>query len=55
MNPGHVNKPQTRTSVDLYEFRIDEPLIPYETEFTIPQKFQHVDLDKGINRPRQSR
>ena len=28
----------------LYEFRVNEPLIPYETELTIPKKFQHVDL-----------
>ena len=29
-----------------YEFRIDESLIPYETELTIPKKFLHVDLKK---------
>jgi exodeoxyribonuclease V alpha subunit len=29
---------------DPYEFRINEPLAPYETELTIPDKFQHVDL-----------
>jgi exodeoxyribonuclease V alpha subunit len=29
-----------------YEFRVNEPLIPYETEFAIPKKFQHVDLEK---------
>ena len=29
-----------------YEFRVNEPLIPYETELTIPKKFQHVDLEK---------
>ena len=28
-----------------YEFRVDEALIPYETELTIPTKFQHVDLE----------
>jgi exodeoxyribonuclease V alpha subunit len=32
-------------SDDPYQFRADEPLTPYETELTIPQKFQHVDLD----------
>ncbi len=30
---------------NLYEFRTNEPLIPYETEFVIPKKFQHVNLD----------
>ncbi|MDL1967878.1 MAG: AAA family ATPase [Deltaproteobacteria bacterium] len=29
-----------------YEFRINEPLIPYETELTIPKKFQHVNIEK---------
>ncbi len=28
----------------LYEFRINETVRPYETEITIPAKFQHVDL-----------
>jgi len=31
---------------NLYEFRINEPVVPYETELTIPKKFQHVDLEK---------
>ena len=31
---------------NLYEFRTNEPLIPYETEFVIPRKFQHVNLDE---------
>ena len=31
---------------NLYEFRVNEQLIPYETELTIPKKFQHVDLEK---------
>jgi len=26
-----------------YEFRVDEPLIPYENELVIPGKFRHVD------------
>lgn len=34
---------------NLYEFRIDEPIAPYETELTIPKKFQHVDLEKVFN------
>ena len=31
---------------NLYEFRINEPVIPYETELTIPIKFQHVNIEK---------
>jgi len=31
---------------NLYEFRVSEPLIPYETELTIPKKFQHVNIEK---------
>jgi exodeoxyribonuclease V alpha subunit len=30
----------------LYRFRTDEPVVPYETELTIPKKFQHVDIEK---------
>jgi exodeoxyribonuclease V alpha subunit len=29
----------------LYEFRSNEPISPYETEWRIPKKFQHVDID----------
>ncbi len=28
-----------------YEFRIDEPLAPYQAELVIPEKFRHVDLN----------
>jgi len=31
---------------DLFEFRVQEPVVPYETEITIPKKFEHVDLQK---------
>jgi exodeoxyribonuclease V alpha subunit len=31
-----------------YEFRVNEPLVPYETELSIPKKFQHVDLEKVL-------
>lgn len=31
---------------NLYEFRVSEPLIPYETELIIPKKFQHVNIEK---------
>jgi exodeoxyribonuclease V alpha subunit len=33
---------------DPYEYRVAEPLRPYETEITIPQKFEHVDLEQVI-------
>jgi exodeoxyribonuclease V alpha subunit len=29
-----------------YEFRIAEPVVPYETELVIPPKFRHVDIEK---------
>jgi exodeoxyribonuclease V alpha subunit len=31
-----------------YEFRINEPLTPYETELVIPRKFEHVDIEKVL-------
>jgi exodeoxyribonuclease V alpha subunit len=31
---------------NLYEFRVDDPLVPYETELTIPEKFRYVDIEK---------
>jgi len=31
---------------NLYEFRISEPVVPYETELTIPKKFEHVNLEQ---------
>ncbi len=37
---------QATPDTELYEFRTDEPVVPYETEFTIPKKFQHVDIEK---------
>jgi exodeoxyribonuclease V alpha subunit len=36
---------------NLYEFRVNEPLMPYETELTIPKKFQHVDLEEILKAP----
>jgi len=46
----HELKPEphneTGSDSNLYEFRINEPLVPYETELTIPKKFQHVNLEK---------
>ncbi len=31
-----------------YEFRIGEPVVPYETELTIPKPFEHVDLEQVL-------
>jgi exodeoxyribonuclease V alpha subunit len=42
--PGNESIP----NANLYEFRIREPVIPYETELAIPKKFQHVDLEKVL-------
>lgn len=36
----------TGSDLNLYEFRINEPVVPYETELIIPKKFQHVNLEK---------
>jgi exodeoxyribonuclease V alpha subunit len=33
---------------NLYEFRIHEEVVPYETELAIPKKFQHVDIEKVV-------
>ena len=37
---------ESQADTNLYEFRTDEPLIPYETELTIPEKFRYVDIEK---------
>jgi exodeoxyribonuclease V alpha subunit len=37
---------ESQADPNLYEFRTDEPLIPYETELTIPEKFRYVDIEK---------
>jgi exodeoxyribonuclease V alpha subunit len=39
---------EPRSSADPFEFRIGEPVVPYETELIIPKKFQHVDLEKVL-------
>ena len=31
-----------------YEFRVSEPVVPYETELTIPKQFDHVDLEQVL-------
>jgi len=40
--------PEAEPHDDPYTFRIAEPAIPYETELTIPKKFQHVDIEKVL-------
>ena len=37
---------QEDSDTELYEFRTDEDVVPYETEFTIPKQFQHVNIEK---------
>ena len=39
------NGAESEIDANLYEFRTHEPLVPYENEFVIPNKFQHVNLD----------
>jgi exodeoxyribonuclease V alpha subunit len=31
---------------DFFEFRVQEPIIPYETEISIPKKFEHVNIEE---------
>lgn len=33
------------TEPNPYEFRVNEPIVPYATELTIPPQFQHVDIE----------
>ncbi len=40
--------PATEPDPNPYEFRINEPVRPYDTELVIPQKFQHVNLEKVL-------
>jgi exodeoxyribonuclease V alpha subunit len=37
-----------------YEFRVAEPVVPYETELAIPKKFQHVDLARVVQAETQA-
>ena len=39
---------QDQASDNPYEFRIREPVVPYETELIIPKKFEHVDLEQVL-------
>jgi exodeoxyribonuclease V alpha subunit len=38
----------TNSDDNLYEFRINEPVVPYETELKVPKKFQHVNLENVL-------
>jgi exodeoxyribonuclease V alpha subunit len=40
-----AESPDAEATSALYEFRSNEPISPYETEWRIPKKFQHVDID----------
>lgn len=44
--PPGVSEPYAEANP--YEFRVSEAVRPYETEFTIPKNFQHVDLEKVL-------
>jgi len=37
---------ESSSPANLYEFRVHEPVVPYETELVVPKKFQHVDIEK---------
>jgi exodeoxyribonuclease V alpha subunit len=39
---------------NLYEFRTNEPLVPYETELNVPKKFQHVSLENVLRAKTQT-
>jgi exodeoxyribonuclease V alpha subunit len=43
-----MNTTDGLTDSNLYEFRINEPLVPYETELAVPKKFQHVNLENVL-------
>ena len=49
--PEQVNTAESDSN--LYEFRTNEPVVPYETELTIPKKFQHVNL-KMVSKAKDS-
>ena len=40
--------PDDEPSDNLYEFRVQETVQPYETEITIPPRFRHVNLDQVV-------
>ncbi len=41
----HKNSYDRDKDKELYEFRINETVRPYETEIKIPKKFEHVDIN----------
>ncbi len=48
-NEPEKKTPENQSDEDLYEFRVNEQVTPYETEITIPKKFQHVNLEAVAN------
>ena len=47
------NRPEIEASLEPapdnpYEFRVQEPVAPFETELTIPKQFDHVDLEQVL-------
>jgi exodeoxyribonuclease V alpha subunit len=44
-----TTEPDKNSEDDPYRFRVNEQLIRYETEITIPRKFQHVNLEAVYN------
>ncbi|HSL62291.1 MAG TPA: AAA family ATPase [Desulfotignum sp.] len=44
MHPDKADAGQEMTPPDLFEFRVNEPVRPYETEIQIPENFSHVNL-----------
>jgi exodeoxyribonuclease V alpha subunit len=47
-HPAQASYPEQDYASDSgnpYRFRVSEPVVPYETELTIPKKFEHVDLE----------
>jgi exodeoxyribonuclease V alpha subunit len=45
LKPGGIDR-EAESGLNPYEFRVAEPVVPYETELVVPPKFQHVDIAK---------
>lgn len=45
LQAGAREKGRGEAADNPYEFRADEPLVPYQTELVIPEKFRHVELN----------
>jgi exodeoxyribonuclease V alpha subunit len=44
-----TNELEKKSDDDLYKFRVNEQVLPFETEIIIPKKFQHVKLEAVYN------